>query len=225
MTFKKNFVISIFVLAVLLCAQQAFANYCLWTLKNGAKVKYNIQESIVAGVSEDYIDQLHACCEAYPWQCGKNWVGDDDYSNIQLAAKYNRTNTVKYLLKYRGCGETVDSFGGAPGAPYDFNALMYAIQNTNKEMIVWLLHYKADPTVKNHLGRDAKYYVEKIDRTKGDNAEIVKMVVDAWNKAMGYSQNLIKEKKEALKKQLNGQDIKDKLKMLQNKYNFSPLAG
>jgi hypothetical protein len=225
MTFKKNFVMSLFVLAVLLSAQQAFANYCMWTLKNGTSVKYNIQESIVAGVSEEYIDQFHGCCEAYPWQCGKNWVGDDDYYNLQLAAKYNRTNTVKYLLKYHGCAETADDFGGAPGVPYEYNALMFAIKNFNKEMVLWLLHYKADPTVKNNLGRDAKYYAERLDKSKADNAEIVKMVVDAWNKVMGYSQNMIKEKKNALIKQLKGQDASEKLKILQEKYMFRPFVG
>ena len=49
--------------------------------------------------------------------------------------------------------------------------------------------------------------------------------MDAWNKVMGYSQNLIREKKEALKKQLNGQDIKEQLKMLNGKYNIRPFIS
>ncbi len=224
MTFKKSFIISLLTLAGLFAATWSFAAYCMWELKDGSKVKYNIEGSIIAGISEQYIDQLHACCEADPGPCGKYWIGESDLYNVQLAAKLNRTNTVKYFLKYRDCGETVDRFGH-PSRPSEYNALMFALKNSNKEMVIWLLHYKADPTVKNSSGRDAKYYAERMDTSKGDNAEIVKMVVDAWNKAMGYSENMIREKKEALKKQLRGQDIKEKLNMLQNKYNFRPLAG
>ena len=224
MTFKKNFAILNFALAGLFVAQQSFAAYCIWQRKDGSNVKYNIEESIVAGISEDYIEQFHACCEADPGPCGKFWIGDEGLYNVQLAAKYNRTNTVKYLLKYRGCGETVDRFGN-PSKPSEYNALMFAIKNFNKEMVLWLLHYKADPTVKNNLGRDAKYYAERLDKSKADNAEIVKMVVDAWNKVMGYSQNMIKEKKNALIKQLKGQDASEKLKILQEKYIFRPFVG
>lgn len=224
MTFKKSIVVSILGLACVFAATQSFAAYCMWELKDGSKVKYNIEGSIIAGISDTYIDQLHACCEADPGPCGQYWIGESDLYNVQLAAKYNRTNTVKYLLKYRGCGETVDRFGH-PSRPSQYNALMFAINNSNKEMVLWLLHYKADPTVKNGLGKDSKYYAEQTDKTKGDNNEIAKMVMDAWNKVMGYSQNLIREKKEALKKQLNGQDIKEQLKMLNGKYNIRPFIS
>lgn len=224
MMFKKSFIISLLALAGLFAAQKSFAAYCMWTMKDGTTKKYNIEESIVAGASDEDIDAFHACCEFDPGPCGKYWIGDLGFYNLQLAAKYNRTNTVKYLLKYRGCGETADRFGYVE-ASSDYNALMYAIQHSNKDMIVWLLHYKADPTVKNHLGRDAKYYVEKLDQTKGDNGEIAKMIIDAWNKVMGYSENMIKIKKKALIQELQGQNAADKLKMLQDKYLLHPFAG
>ncbi len=224
MTFKKSFVMFMFALVSLFVAEQAFAAYCIWNLRDGSKVKYNIEESIVAGVSDQDIEQLHACCEADPSSCGKYWIGAAGLYNVQLAAKYNRTNTVKYLLKYRDCAETINRFGH-PSRPSEFNALMFAIKNFNKEMVLWLLHYKADPTVKNNLGRDAKYYAEKLDNSNADSAEIVKMVVDAWNKVMGYSQNLIQEKKENLIKQLNGENIKEQIKLLKGKYNPRSFVG
>lgn len=219
MTFKKNFIVSLLALAGLFAATQSFAGYCYWPMKDGTKKLYNVEESIINGVAEENIERLHSCCDFDPGPCGKYWVGDKGYYNVQLAAKYNRTKTVKYLLKYRGCGETIDRFGIARDeVPY--NALMFAISHANKDMVLWLLHYKADPTVKNTLGRDSKYYAEQLDKTKGDNGEIIKMVVDAWNKVMGYSSNMIKQKKDELIKELNGQASAEKLQMLKDKYIF-----
>ncbi len=219
MTFKKSFFISLLALAGLFAAQQSFAGYCYWTMKDGSKKKYNIEESVIDGVADDNIEELHACCEFDPGPCGKYWIGDSGYYNVQLAAKYNRTKALKYFLKYRGCGETVNRFGLSKDAK-QYNALMFAISHSNKDMVVWLLHYKADPTVKNELGRDSKYYAEQLDKAQGDNGEITKMVIDAWNKVMGYSANMIKQKKDTLIKELNGQAAADKLQMLKDKYIF-----
>ena len=223
MKFKKFLVCGVLGAAVMFIAQSSFAAYCYWTLSDGTTVVQNIQGSIKSGLSEQYINQLHACCESDPGFCGKYATDEEGYYNVQLAAKYNRTQTLKYFLKYRDCGATVDRFRAHPTEPGEFNALMYAINNTNTDMVEWLLFYKANPTVKNYMGKDAKYYVEKIDKAK--NPTIVKMVMDAWNKAMGYSQNLILQKKTELKKSLNGQNVKDMLNKIQNKYSTQPLVS
>lgn len=217
MMFKKYFLAGFFATLLLGAAQNAFADFCTWTLDDGTTVVQNISGSIRTGLSEKYIPQLDACCNVGPAYCSKYMTDDEGYYNVQLAAKYNRTKTLKYFLKYRDCGATVDRFRTDSYSPGEFNALMYAIKNENSEMVKWLLYFGAKAVTKNYMGRDAKYYVEQIDQTK--NADLVKMVMDAWNKEMGYSQNLINRKKEDLKKELNGQKIKEMLQKIQVQYN------
>jgi len=204
--------------ACLLCAGNSFAAICAW-VDNGTTYKQNIQTSIKSGMSEKYLLTLDACCKADPGFCGKYATDDDGYYNLQLAAKYNRTNTLKYFLKYTDCAETVDRFRAASEDedPGEFNALMFAIKNENPEMVMWLLHYGASPTAKNYKGRDAKFYVEQLDQTK--DSEIVRLVKAAWNKAMGYSQNLINAKKKNLKESLSGEKLRQMLDGLKAKYN------
>lgn len=117
----------------------------------------------------DSASMVKSCCECgtprqlcYPGISEKN-KSDGLYYNLTLiAAKYNRFNSLRYLVEVcKQAGGRTPTLNNWPYRTYlqpqeEYTELMWAVKNGNLQMVNYLLKRGADANLKNRYGKNAK---------------------------------------------------------------------
>jgi len=174
--------------------------------------EYRIEDAIQ--YKGDNVAFIKFCCGELN-MCTANYFVQDKYLLTHIAAKYNRSEVLKYLIEDRKIPNDTFPLNLKTGE-YEktYTPLMFAAKNSGFESAKFLVDDGASVTKKNEYNEDALVLAKRTQNTK-----LIQYIQSAWNNSVSLY-NPEKKKKELIKL-LTINDIKDEIKNFQRSIKFN----
>lgn len=167
--------------------------------------QYTLSEGIAA--HGDDLEYVRFCCKELG-VCRRH-NDSKGYHLTHVAARANWTNAVIILVDEFDAPIESWMYSWDKGRIIkDYTQLMFAVRNNNFDMAKFLIDKGANTTMKNQDGHDSKYFVENL---KNGDKDLIAFIKAKWQEEMGYSEVIIKEKKDKLLNVLTLDNVKKEL--------------
>ncbi len=196
-----KFILPITAMLMVFAVVESTAQICV--LRQG--VEYRLEDVVAnkCNLSDDMnLKFLKFCCDSLQI-CSPNYFVEDKYMLTHIAAKYNRTEALEYLVKEKGIPSDkfpVDLQNG--GYDKTYTPIMFAAKYNAYESSAYLISIGASVTKKNMYNEDA---LDLAKVTK--NQKLISLFKSAWNREKGFSEMLIEKEKAKLRNLLKPEAI------------------
>ncbi len=214
-----KFILPISALLMVFAVVEATAQICVYD-KN---TKYSLEDVVAnkCNLSDEVnLKFLKFCCDSLG-KCTQNYYADDKYLLTHIAAKYNRTEVLEYLIKEKRI--PADTFPiDLQNGGYDksYTQIMFAAKDNGLDSAKYLISVGASVTRKNIYNQDAL----DLAKTTG-NSQLIATIKKAWNDAKGIAQANLEKNKKDLIKVLTLNDIEKELKNFKRDIKFNGFFG
>ena len=191
-----KFILPITAMLMVFAVVESTAQICVF--KEGEE--YRLEDAIK--YKGDNLEFIKFCCDCLR-KCSPSYFVEDKYMLTHIAAKYNRTEVLEYLVKEKEI--PFDKFPvDLKNGGYDktYTPIMFAAKYNAYESSEYLIRIGASITRKNMYNEDA---LDLAKTTK--NQKLISLFQSAWNKAKGYSYNQIEQEKAKLRNLLKPEAI------------------
>ncbi len=215
-----KFILPISALLMVFAVVESTAQICVYNENR----KYSL-EDVVANKCDGLSDEVNLkflkfCCDSLG-KCSPNYFVDDKYMLTHIAAKYNRTAALEYLVKDKNI--PFDKFPvDLQNGGYDktYTPIMFAAKDNAPSSASYLVSIGASVTRKNIYNQDAL----DLAKTTG-NSQLIATIKKAWNDAKGIAQASLEKNKKDLIKVLTLNDIEKELKNFKRDIKFNGFFG
>lgn len=209
-----KFILPITALLMVFAVVKSTAQICVYEVGE----EYKLEDAI--RYKGNNIEFIKFCCDSLR-KCTQNYYADDKYLLTHIAAKYNRSEVLAYLVREKLIpADTFPIDLQSGGYDKSYTQIMFATKDNGLDSAKYLISVGASVTKKNMYNQDALDLAKKTN-----NSELISVIQKAWNKASGIAQATIEKNKKDLIKVLTLNDIEKELKNFKRDIKFNGFFG
>jgi ankyrin repeat protein len=209
-----KFILPITAMLMVFAVVESTAQICVYEVGE----EYKLEDAIK--YKGNNLEFIKFCCDSLR-KCTQNYYADNKYLLTHIAAKYNRTEVLEYLVKEKRI--PADTFPiDLQNGGYDksYTQIMFAAKDNGLDSAKYLISVGASVTRKNIYNQDAL----DLAKTTG-NSQLIATIKKAWNDAKGIAQANLEKNKKDLIKVLTLNDIEKELKNFKRDIKFNGFFG